>query len=53
MKLWRSARRRVVVTDARFMSADEVAALPTTWAKRLSHRSPPRSVYVERVVRLQ
>jgi len=41
----------IYVTDARFMSAEEVAALPTTWAKRLSHRAPPRSVYVECVVR--
>jgi 16S rRNA (adenine(1408)-N(1))-methyltransferase len=35
------------VAEARWMSADEVAQIPTTWAKRLSHRAPPRSLYVE------
>jgi hypothetical protein len=29
------------------MGADEVAAIETTWAKRLSHRQPPRSVLIE------
>jgi 16S rRNA (adenine(1408)-N(1))-methyltransferase len=29
-----------------WMDADEVATLGTTWAKRLSHRRPPRSVAV-------
>jgi hypothetical protein len=32
--------------EARTMPADEVAVLETTWAKRLSHRQPPPSVYV-------
>jgi 16S rRNA (adenine(1408)-N(1))-methyltransferase len=32
---------------AQWMEADEVARLGTTWAKRLSHRSPPRSFYIE------
>jgi 16S rRNA (adenine(1408)-N(1))-methyltransferase len=45
------ARHGIAITATRFMSAEEVAALPTTWAKRLSHRAPPRSVYVECVVR--
>ncbi|MEX2227031.1 MAG: class I SAM-dependent methyltransferase [Dehalococcoidia bacterium] len=31
---------------AEWMDADEVATLGTTWAKRLSHRRPPRSVAV-------
>jgi len=44
------ARHGIEVTEARFMTAGEVAALPTTWAKRLSHRAPPRSVYVEGVI---
>lgn len=35
------------IIDARWMDADEVASLGTTWAKRLSHRAPPRSVVVE------
>ncbi len=35
------------ITDARWMDAGEVASLGTTWAKRLSHRVPPRSVVVE------
>ena len=37
------------ITATRFMDADEVAAIGTTWAKRLSHRSPPRSVLIEAV----
>jgi hypothetical protein len=32
------------------MDADEVASLGTTWAKRLSHRKPPRSVLIEATV---
>lgn len=38
------------IERADWMSASEVAALGTTWAKRLSHRAPPRSVVVEAVV---
>lgn len=34
-----------------WMSASEVGALDTTWAKRLSHRAPPRSVVVDAVVK--
>lgn len=37
----------IEITDTRFLDADEVAALGTTWAKRLSHRRPPRSVLIE------
>lgn len=33
--------------QSRWMDADEVAAIGTTWGKRLSHRSPPRSVLIE------
>jgi 16S rRNA (adenine(1408)-N(1))-methyltransferase len=32
---------------SRWMEPAEVAALGTTWAKRLSHRSPPRSLLIE------
>ena len=35
------------IGDVREMDADEVAALGTTWAKRLSHRRPPPSVAIE------
>jgi 16S rRNA (adenine(1408)-N(1))-methyltransferase len=34
------------IDEARFFDADEVAALPSTWAKRLSHRRPPPSVLI-------
>ena len=47
----RYARHGIEIVDARFMDADEVAAISTTWAKRLSHRAPPRSVYIEGVVK--
>ncbi len=40
------------VTVCRWMDADEVAAIGTTWGKRLSHRSPPRSVLIQATVRL-
>jgi 16S rRNA (adenine(1408)-N(1))-methyltransferase len=35
---------------SRWMEPAEVAALGTTWAKRLSHRSPPRSLLIEATV---
>lgn len=38
------------IDTTREMDADEVAALGTTWAKRLSHRRPPPSVLVEATV---
>jgi 16S rRNA (adenine(1408)-N(1))-methyltransferase len=38
------------VERADWMDADEVASLGTTWAKRLSHRKPPRSVVIEATV---
>jgi 16S rRNA (adenine(1408)-N(1))-methyltransferase len=41
------ARHGIVVTKTRFMDADEVAAIETTWAKRLSHLRPPCSVLIE------
>lgn len=37
----------IEIAATRFLDADEVAALGTTWAKRLSHRRPPRSVLIE------
>jgi len=41
------ARHGIEITAARWMEAEEVAAIGTTWGKRLSHRHPPRSVVVE------
>jgi 16S rRNA (adenine(1408)-N(1))-methyltransferase len=41
------ARHGIVITASRWMDADEVASVSTTWAKRLSHRAPPRSVLIE------
>jgi 16S rRNA (adenine(1408)-N(1))-methyltransferase len=35
---------------SRWLEPAEVAALGTTWAKRLSHRSPPRSLLIEATV---
>ncbi len=40
------ARVGITITNTRWMNAEEVATLGTTWAKRLSHRSPPRSVLI-------
>lgn len=37
----------IEITQTRWMDADEVAAIGTTWAKRLSHRAPPRSVLIQ------
>jgi 16S rRNA (adenine(1408)-N(1))-methyltransferase len=47
------ARHNITITEARYMDADEVAAIETTWAKKLSHRHPPRSVLIEATVRRQ
>ncbi len=44
------ARHGIEISSSRWMDADEVAAISTTWAKRLSHRTPPRSVLIEGVV---
>ena len=41
------ARHGLDIVETRWMDADEVAAIATTWAKRLSHRSPPRSVLID------
>jgi len=35
------------IVHAEWLDADAVNALGTTWAKRLSHRAPPRSVHIE------
>jgi 16S rRNA (adenine(1408)-N(1))-methyltransferase len=40
------SRAGMRVVGSRWMDADEVAAIGTTWGKRLSHRAPPRSVEV-------
>lgn len=42
--------RGIRIENSRWMDADEVAAIGTTWAKRLSHRAPPRSVLIEATV---
>ncbi len=44
------ARRGLRIEQARLFDADELRALGTTWTKRLSHRRPPPSVYVEATV---
>jgi 16S rRNA (adenine(1408)-N(1))-methyltransferase len=44
------ARHNIAITETRFMDADEVAAIETTWAKKLSHRNPPRSVLIEATI---
>jgi 16S rRNA (adenine(1408)-N(1))-methyltransferase len=44
------ARHRIALREARWMYADEVAAIGTTWGKRLSHRAPPRSVLIEATI---
>jgi 16S rRNA (adenine(1408)-N(1))-methyltransferase len=41
----------MTIDEARWLAPEEVAALNTTWAKRLSHRSPPRSLLIEATVR--
>lgn len=40
-------RHALRMTEARWMDAEEVAVVDTSWAKRLSQRQPPRSVLVE------
>jgi len=40
-------RSALHIEATRELNADEVAALNTTWAKRLSHRHPPPSVLIE------
>jgi 16S rRNA (adenine(1408)-N(1))-methyltransferase len=44
------ARHSMRIDETRWMEAAEVAAIGTTWAKRLSHPLPPRSVLIEAVV---
>jgi hypothetical protein len=41
------ARHGIEITLAREMQAEEVAAIGTTWGKRLSHRRPPPSMLIE------
>jgi 16S rRNA (adenine(1408)-N(1))-methyltransferase len=41
------ARHGITIDGARCLSAEEVATMETTWAKRLSHRSPPPSLLIE------
>jgi 16S rRNA (adenine(1408)-N(1))-methyltransferase len=40
----------MLIGRADWMDADQVATLGTTWAKRLSHRRPPRSVVIDAAV---
>ncbi len=40
------AQHGIAIDEARYLSADEVATMETTWAKRLSHRRPPPSVLI-------
>lgn len=47
------AQHSITITETRYMDADEVAAIETTWAKKLSHRHPPRSVLIGATVRRQ
>jgi 16S rRNA (adenine(1408)-N(1))-methyltransferase len=37
------------IVDARWFEAEEMMAIETTWAKRLSHRAPPRSVLIRAI----
>ena len=41
------ARAHVKIDEVRYLSPEEVGALETTWAKRLSHRRPPPSVLID------
>lgn len=43
------SRHGFTLTEARFLAPEELIDLATTWAKRLSHRSPPPSFLVEAV----
>lgn len=43
------SRHGFTLTDARFLAPEELIDLATTWAKRLSHRSPPPSFLIEAV----
>ena len=45
------ARAHVKIDEVRYLSPEEVGALETTWAKRLSHRRPPPSVLIDAHVR--
>jgi 16S rRNA (adenine(1408)-N(1))-methyltransferase len=44
------ARHGIAITATRAMEPEEVAAIETTWAKKLSHRAPPRSVLIEATI---
>jgi 16S rRNA (adenine(1408)-N(1))-methyltransferase len=46
-------RVRLHIERTRYLDADEVAAIGTTWAKRLSHRHPPRSVLIDAIAARQ
>ena len=41
------ARHSITIDDERYLAPEEVAAIETTWAKRLSHRRPPPSLLIE------
>ncbi len=45
-------RAKIHIQPARYLSAAEAKALPTTWARRLGHGRPhPRFVHIEGVRR--
>lgn len=41
------SRHGFTLTEARFLAPEELIDLATSWAKRLSHRSPPPSFLIE------
>lgn len=43
------AKHGLTITKSRFLTPEELLTLATTWAKRLSHRSPPPSFLIEAV----
>lgn len=38
------------IDEARWLAPEEAAGLGTTWAKRLSHRAPPRSLLIKATI---
>lgn len=41
------AKHGLTITESHFLAPEELLTLATTWAKRLSHRSPPPSFLIE------
>jgi hypothetical protein len=45
-------RAHIELEPARYLTAEEAKALPTTWARRLGHGRPhPRFVHIEGIFR--